>query len=56
VKESRGIRGFVQLGEMGATLAEAWKSWSALWIQTLIYGLAAAYLMSRQRRAPAGHS
>ena len=44
-----GIRGFVQIGEMGATLAEAWKSWGALWIQTLIYGLAAAYLMSRQR-------
>ena len=48
-----GIRGFVQIGEMGATLAEAWKSWGALWIQTLIYGLAAAYLMGRQRRTPA---
>ena len=48
-----GIRGFIQIGEMGATLAEAWKSWGALWLQTLIYGLAAAYLMGRQRRAPA---
>jgi outer membrane efflux protein/ABC-2 family transporter len=47
-----GIRGFVQIGEMGATLGEAWRSWGALWLQTLIYGLAAAYLMSRQRRAP----
>jgi ABC-2 type transport system permease protein len=46
-----GIRGFVQIGEMGATLAEAWKAWGALWVQTLIYGLAAAWLMSRQRRA-----
>jgi hypothetical protein len=33
-----GIRGFVQIGE----------------VQTLIYGLVAAYLMFRQRRAPAG--
>jgi ABC-2 type transport system permease protein len=45
-----GIKGFVQIGEMGATLGEAWKSWGALWLQTLIYGLVAAYLMSRQRR------
>ena len=47
-----GIRGFVQIGEMGATLREAWRSWGALWLQTLIYGLTAAWLMSRQRRAP----
>jgi len=40
-----GIRGFVQIGEMGATLAEAWRSWGALWLQALLYGLAAAYLM-----------
>jgi len=46
-----GIRGFVQIGEMGATLAEAWRSWAALWAQTLIYGLTAAYLMGRQRRS-----
>ena len=45
-----GIRGFVQIGEMGATLAEAWRSWGALWVQTLLYGLAAAYLMRRRRR------
>ena len=51
-----GIRGFVQIGEMGATLAEACKSWGALWLQTLIYGLAAAYLMSRQRCAEVGNS
>jgi ABC-2 type transport system permease protein len=44
-----GIRGFVQIGEMGATLGEAWRSWGALWLQTLIYGLAAAYLMGRRR-------
>jgi ABC-2 type transport system permease protein len=50
-----GIRGFVQIGEMGATLGEAWRSWGALWVQTLIYGLTAAYLMGRQRRAPAGY-
>jgi len=43
-------RGFVQIGEMGATLAEAWRSWGALWLQTLVYGLAAAYLMGPQRR------
>src|SRR6185312_16432475 len=48
-----GIRGFVQIGEMGATLAETWRSWGALWLQTLIYGLVAAYLMSRPRSAPA---
>jgi ABC-2 type transport system permease protein len=48
-----GIKGFVQIGEMGATLAEAWRSWGALWLQTLIYGLAAAWLMSRRRPAPA---
>ena len=44
-----GIRGFVQIGEMGATLAEAWRSWGALWLQALLYGLAAAYLMGRRR-------
>jgi ABC-2 type transport system permease protein len=49
-----GIKGFVQVGEMGATLAEAWRSWGALWLQTLVYGLAAAWFMGRQRRAPAG--
>ena len=49
-----GIRGFVQIGEMGATLAEAWRSWGALWLQTLVYGLAAAYLMGRRRRAAEG--
>jgi ABC-2 type transport system permease protein len=51
-----GIRGFVQIGEMGATLGEAWKSWGALWLQTLVYGLTAAWLMRRQRRAEAGSS
>jgi ABC-2 type transport system permease protein len=51
-----GIRGFVQIGEMGATLAEAWRSWGSLWLQTLIYGVAAAHLMGRQRRAAAGNS
>jgi ABC-2 type transport system permease protein len=45
-----GIRGFVQIGEMGATLGEAWRSWGALWLQTLIFGLIATYLMNRQRR------
>jgi ABC-2 type transport system permease protein len=49
-----GIRGFVQIGEMGATLGEAWRSWGALWCQTLIYGLAAAYLMGRRRLAKEG--
>jgi ABC-2 type transport system permease protein len=49
-----GIRGFVQLGEMGATLGETWRSWGALWIQTLVYGLAAAYLMSRSPRGSPG--
>jgi ABC-2 type transport system permease protein len=49
-----GIRGFVQIGEMGATLAEAWRSWGALWLQTLLYGLAAAYLMGRRRPAITG--
>jgi ABC-2 type transport system permease protein len=51
-----GIRGFVQIGEMGATLGEAWKSWGALWLQTMVYGLTAAWLMRRQRRAAAGSS
>ena len=51
-----GIRGFVQIGEMGATLGEAWRAWGALWVQTLVYGLTAAYLMGRQRRAEAGNS
>jgi len=48
-----GIRGFIQIGEMGATLGEAWKAWGALWLQTLIYGLVAAYLMSRSRSTQA---
>ncbi len=50
-----GIRGFVQVGEMGATLSEAWRSWGALWIQTLLYGLVAAWLLER-RRTRAGMS
>ncbi|HTO72545.1 MAG TPA: ABC transporter permease, partial [Gemmatimonadales bacterium] len=45
-----GIRGFIQIGEMGATVAEAWRSWGGLWVQTLAYGLAAAWLMRRRRR------
>ena len=45
-----GIRGFVQIGEMGATLAEAGRSWGALWVQTLVYALAAAFLIGRRRR------
>jgi len=49
-----GIRGFVQIGEMGATLAEAWRSWGALWLQTLVYGLAAAFLIGRRRRTAEG--
>jgi ABC-2 type transport system permease protein len=51
-----GIRGFIQIGEMGATLGEALRSWGALWLQTLLYGLMAAYLMGRRRRASAGHA
>jgi len=51
-----GIRGFVQIGEMGATLGEAGRSWGALWLQTLVYGLAAAYLMGRRRRAADGEA
>ena len=51
-----GIKGFVQIGEMGATLGEAWKAWGALWAQTVIYGLAAALLMRRPRRAPGGQA
>jgi ABC-2 type transport system permease protein len=51
-----GIRGFVQIGEMGATLAEAWRSWGALWLQTLLYGLVAAYLIGRRRPTITGAS
>jgi len=45
-----GIRGFVQIGEMGATLAETWRSWGALWVQTLVYGVTTAFLRSRPRQ------
>lgn len=45
-----GIRGFVQLAEMGATLGETWRSWGALWLQVGVYG-AGAWLVIRRRRA-----
>lgn len=35
---------------MGATLADAWRSWGALWLQALVYGAGAALLMRRRRR------
>lgn len=44
-----GIRGFLQLGVMGATLGETLRSWSALWIQVVVYwGLAWAVLKYRR--------
>jgi hypothetical protein len=36
-----GIRGFVQVAEMGAQLGEAWRAWGALWLQVLVYGAGA---------------
>lgn len=45
-----GIRGFLQLGEMGATLGETWRSWGALWVQVVVYG-AGAWLVIRRHRA-----
>jgi ABC-2 type transport system permease protein len=46
------IRGFLQLGVMGAQLGEAWRSWGALWLQVAAYG-AAAWLVIRRRRSTA---
>ena len=40
----------------GRRWREALRSWGALWLQTLLYGLVAAYLMGRRRRASAGHA
>ena len=47
-----GIRGFLQLGEMGAQLGEAWRSWGALCLQVAIYG-GGAWLVIRRRRSTA---
>ena len=47
-----GIRGFLQLGEMGAQLGEVWRSWGALWLQVAVYGVG-AWLMIRRRRSTA---
>lgn len=44
-----GIQGFIQIGEMGATLGEARHAWIALWIQALVYGTIAAALMHWRR-------
>jgi len=51
-----GIRGFTQVGEMGATLGEASHPWIALWVQALVYGTIAAWLMYRRRAAPRAES
>jgi len=47
-----GIRGFLQLAEMGAQLGEAWRSWGALCLQVAVYG-GAAWLVMRRRRSTA---
>jgi ABC-2 type transport system permease protein len=33
-----GIRGFLQLGEMGARFGQTLHAWGALWVQVLVYG------------------
>jgi len=48
-----GIRGFLQLGEMGAQLSEAWRSWGALWLQVAVYGGGAWFVIRRRRLAVA---
>ena len=50
VPSTFGIRGFVQLSEMGANLGEAWRSWGALCLQVVVYG-AGAWLAIRWRRS-----
>ena len=50
---SFGIRGFLQLGEMGAQLGEVWRSWGALCVQVAVYG-AGAWLVVRRRRSGSG--
>lgn len=45
-----GIRGFIQVGEMGASASEAMKSWTALWVQAAVYAALAAILMRRRKR------
>ncbi len=50
-----GIRGFLQLGEMGAQLGEVWRSWGALWLQVAVYG-GGAWLVIRRRRLAVARS
>ncbi len=48
-----GIRGFLQLGAMGAQLGEAWRSWGALCLQVAVYGGGAWFVIRRRRLAVA---
>ena len=43
-----GIRGFVRINEMGATIDEVFSEYRILWIQTLIYFFMACVVYSYQ--------
>lgn len=47
-----GIRGFLRMGEMGATFGETLGPWAALWLQVAVYGAIAWLLLWWQRSRP----
>jgi len=46
-----GIRGFLQLAEMGANLHQSLRSWPGLWVQVVVYWGLAWLILRRKRRA-----
>jgi ABC-2 type transport system permease protein len=47
-----GIRGFLQLAEMGARLDQTLWAWGALWIQVVVYWTLAWLVLRYRRRFP----
>jgi ABC-2 type transport system permease protein len=46
-----GIRGFLQLAEMGARFDQTMRAWGALWVQVVVYGSLAWMILRRMGRS-----
>ena len=46
-----GIRGFLQLAEMGAGFEQTLRPWAALWAQALVYGCLAWLILRYKGKA-----
>lgn len=50
IPSTPGIEGFVAMNQMGASFSEILPHYALLWLQTLFYGVAAYFLLQRQRK------